>query len=623
MSTPRETPPPGDGANDSTDELDGAGPLRPGDMVHKYRIEETIGRGGHAHVYRALDTFFEHHVALKVLHRPGGVTKDMLRRGQAEAKLLVRLRHPNIVEVVDASVTDRGHLFIVMELLTGRSFRDVLRQFGKLEVDEALALFAQIADGMEAAHRHGAIHRDLKPENIFVVENNVPKILDFGIAKVVDSAGMSTRKDIVLGTALYMSPEQLQGIPVTPRSDIFALGVMLYEALLGRHPSLVEGSALTLQEVAWRQTTRMPPLLSTLDKSIPRSVARLVNQAITKLPKQRFATMAEFAEVMREHLGKYSKERARKRKDPTTRDLSKGPAPNAVSLAPTPLQPAFSAPTVVARVATHDTEPYSPAALSEQPSIETAPQPPLAAVGANEPASEVFKPAARPLSARKLPTPSATPVVAAQRTSKPRVDLPSFVSGAPVRAVLLMGLAVGAAIGTGGALHHFASLRVEESQTVAAVPSNMTVPRRLESVATAPVVSPPPGIAVPTTTSEPSATEPREAPAVEGQAASPSPAPTTASPQASPSPSSSAIARSHPFAASRKTDKMQERLKWLERDLDEGKAAPPPSEHASPAATEPTEANPKPRAWATPQREAPATPSSSARSKSDFWIKPQ
>jgi serine/threonine-protein kinase len=216
-----------------------AGPLRLGEKFQKYVIRRLVGRGGHAWVCHGHDPFLERDVAIKVLHRPGGATRDMLRRGHAEAKLLYRLKHPNIVEVLDAGITDEGLLYIVMELLEGRTLREILRARGRLSVRDALPLFVRMTEGVEAAHSAGAIHRDLKPENVFLLHDNTPKILDFGIAKLVDSAGITTEKDVLHGTMLYMAPEQLDGYRATARSDVYAFGLTLYETLVGRHPCLL------------------------------------------------------------------------------------------------------------------------------------------------------------------------------------------------------------------------------------------------------------------------------------------------------------------------------------------------------------------------------------------------
>ena len=278
------------------------GPLEVGQKFLKYRIVAQIGRGGHAWVYHGHDPFLDNEVAIKILHRHGGATADMLRRGQAEAKLLFRLRHPNIVEVQDAGISEDGLLYIVMELLRGKSLRDVLTERGRLPLREALELFVDLTQGVEAAHAFGAIHRDLKPENVFRLEDGSSKILDFGIAKVVDVAGITTERDVLHGTILYISPEQLEGHRATPRSDLYALGLVLFEALYGRHPLLLKETNPTVRELSLMQIGFRPPSLNELDASIPRHVARIVERLLLKSPAQRPQTTQELRAALDEAL---------------------------------------------------------------------------------------------------------------------------------------------------------------------------------------------------------------------------------------------------------------------------------------------------------------------------------
>lgn len=279
------------------------GPLRLGELfLGKYEIRELVGRGGHAWVYRAHDAFVDRDLAIKILHCQGGASAEQQARGQTEAKLLGRLDHPNIVQIFDAGLSPTGLLYIVMELLRGRSFREVLRDHGPLPVGVTLSLFEQIAEAVAAAHALQAIHRDLKPENVVIVRGNQPKVLDFGIAKILDAHAWETHQHSVLGTLLYMSPEHVQGFGVTPQSDVYALGLMLFEALHGTHPCLL---GRDLEEVGdprtlgWIQVTEMPPRLDVLNPAIPRPLARLVQRAMAKRPEQRHGSMLELAQDLR------------------------------------------------------------------------------------------------------------------------------------------------------------------------------------------------------------------------------------------------------------------------------------------------------------------------------------
>ena len=238
------------------------------------------------------------------------MTREMLERGKSEARALGKLDHPNIVVMHDAGVTDDGLFYIVMELLRGRSLRAALAAHGRFGVEEVLQLSIQSAEALQVAHEFGLIHRDLTPDNIYLTRDNRVKVLDFGIAKVLNEIGFTTHKDIVMGSILYMSPEQVQGFPLTPRSDICALGLMMFEMLTGTHPSLLlfeqdlrernePHRRATLADIPPIQAHRMPPLLSELDPNIPMQLAQLVRRAIAKDPDDRFSSMREFVSEIR------------------------------------------------------------------------------------------------------------------------------------------------------------------------------------------------------------------------------------------------------------------------------------------------------------------------------------
>lgn len=306
---------------DGTDE-ERLGPLRIGSRLRKYEIVELIGQGGYASVYKARDTIFHRDVAIKVIHRIGGVTEDMMRRGQAEAAFLNKIRHPNIVEVFDADLTSSGLLYIVMELLVGRSLYEVLREHQRLAVEETLGLAIQVAEAVDAAHRLGAIHRDLKPENIFVTANNVIKVLDFGIAKFVnDVAAKTTAKDALQGSVLYMSPEHVQGIRVGPRTDIYALGLIMYRALFGEHPVLMDLEQPTAWAVASWHIHTMPRPICDLVPQVPRYVSRLISSSCAKDPRDRPESMASTAAQTRTVLERFLRENQGELKG-KSRDLS-------------------------------------------------------------------------------------------------------------------------------------------------------------------------------------------------------------------------------------------------------------------------------------------------------------
>jgi serine/threonine protein kinase len=301
------------------------GPLNVGDLLlDKYEIRSLIGRGGHARVYHAVHAFTGRHVAIKCLHRPGGVDRQALRRGKAEAQILSQIRHPHIVDVLDAGITEQGTLYIVMELLRGRTLREVELSCGALHVHEVLDIAAQVASGLHASHVAGAIHRDLKPENVFISAGNTTKVLDFGVAKLADSAAWTTEKDMAHGTVHYMSPEQLRLTELTPRSDVYTLGVVMYEALLGRHPiaMLVASERANVWEISRAILMKKPPMLNEVAPRISLDVARLVNRAIAKVPEQRFGSMLEFERAILECRAACEPRKAKDGGSEPVRDLS-------------------------------------------------------------------------------------------------------------------------------------------------------------------------------------------------------------------------------------------------------------------------------------------------------------
>lgn len=274
--------------------------LNIGDIfLTKYEIRGLIGRGGQATVYHSYDTYMDRHVAIKVMTDAFDSKREHSRRAQMEARVLCKFHHPNIVHVYDAGTTDNGAIYIIMELLKGRTLRDVLREHRKLSVHEALSIGAQIADGVEVAHRQQVIHRDLKPENIFIVDGNVVKVLDFGIAKFLTLTGITTQRDTLQGTMWYISPEHVQGFGVTPRSDIYALGSILYEAISGTPPCLVGLQEISTQSVAWSQISRIPPQLDEVMTEVPSHVGRLIQRMLVKDATERQESMTEVAEALR------------------------------------------------------------------------------------------------------------------------------------------------------------------------------------------------------------------------------------------------------------------------------------------------------------------------------------
>jgi eukaryotic-like serine/threonine-protein kinase len=280
-----------------------------GSKLGPYEIVAPLGAGGMGEVYRARDTRLGRDVAIKVLPQAFAADAERVRRFEQEAKAASALNHPNILAIYDISAHD-GAPFLVMELLEGETLRERLRS-GPLSVRKALDVAMQCARGVAAAHEKGIIHRDLKPANIFATNDGRVKILDFGLAKLTESnqgSGMSetqsptrtsggaqtgarTEPGVVLGTAGYMSPEQVRGKPADSRSDIFALGTILYEMLSGQRAFEKDSSADTMAAILKDE----PPELSGEGKKIPPAIERVVRHCLEKNPAERFQSARDLA----------------------------------------------------------------------------------------------------------------------------------------------------------------------------------------------------------------------------------------------------------------------------------------------------------------------------------------
>src|SRR5580700_8237817 len=214
-------------------------PLTPGTILGQYEIRSPLGAGGMGEVYRAHDTRLDREVAIKVLPESLTADPDRLRRFEQEARAVAALNHPNILAVYQMA-THEGVSYMVSELLDGETLRERLRR-GPIPLRKAIDYAGQIAHGLAAAHDKGIVHRDLKPDNLFVTKDGRVKILDFGLAKVTapkdataSAAPTLTLPGVAIGTVGYMSPEQVRGLETDHRTDIFALGAILYEMVMGR-----------------------------------------------------------------------------------------------------------------------------------------------------------------------------------------------------------------------------------------------------------------------------------------------------------------------------------------------------------------------------------------------------
>jgi serine/threonine-protein kinase len=274
------------------------------ELVGRYRIQERIGEGAMADVYRAHDPSISRSLAIKILKAEFRQNKEYSARFLREAKAAGALSHPNIVTIYDVGEVE-GYPYILMELLEGEPLNDVMTKTGPLAADQVMQVGLQLADALRYAHSQGVVHRDIKPSNIMMDRRGAIKILDFGIARMTEVEGLleadslKTQVGQVLGTPRYMSPEQALGQSLDGRSDLFSVGVILYELLTGKK-AFAGVSAATL---ALQITQEDPEAISKFAPEAPRGLQFIINKLLAKKPDRRFADGAQLAEALRRELG--------------------------------------------------------------------------------------------------------------------------------------------------------------------------------------------------------------------------------------------------------------------------------------------------------------------------------
>lgn len=247
----------------------------------RYELLELVGSGGMADVYKAHDKLLDRTVAVKVLHAQFASDAEFVARFHGEAQGAAKMSHPNIVNIYDVGQEGKCH-YIVMEYVSGQTLREELDAGGRLPVATALAIARQIAEALHHAHKNGLVHCDIKPHNILVMEDGRIKVADFGIARAVSSV-TSTYTGNIVGSVHYFSPEQAKGASITPKSDVYSLGVVLYEMLTGELPFTGE----TPVGIALKHLQEEPPAISAVDPSIPSFVEALVSELMAKDPNKR------------------------------------------------------------------------------------------------------------------------------------------------------------------------------------------------------------------------------------------------------------------------------------------------------------------------------------------------
>lgn len=253
----------------------------------RYRLEARIGTGGMSTVYRALDETLERQVAIKLMNREIASDSDQLERFRREARAVAQLSHPHIVGVIDAG-EDQGRPYIVFEYVEGETLKERIRRLGQLPISEAVAYAIEIARALGAAHARHIVHRDVKPQNVLIDEEGSAKVTDFGIARSLDEEGL-TADGRVLGTTDYVSPEQALGHAVTGQSDLYSLGVVLYEMLTGEVPFRGENQVA----VAMKHVREELPDVHELRPEVSASLASVIDRATTKDLKERYRSDEE------------------------------------------------------------------------------------------------------------------------------------------------------------------------------------------------------------------------------------------------------------------------------------------------------------------------------------------
>ncbi len=256
----------------------------------RYEIEGLIGEGGMANVYLASDTILDRKVAVKVLRGDLAGDEKFVRRFQREALAASSLSHPNIVEIYDVGEDD-GNFYIVMEYIEGKTLKQLIKKRGVLSIPETIDIMLQLLDALQVAHDSYIIHRDIKPQNIMIKESGLVKITDFGIAMALNSVEL-TQTNSVMGSVHYLPPEQASGKGSTIRSDIYSLGILMFEMLTGKMPYKGDSAV----EIALKHMKEPMPSARELNPVIPQSIENIILKAAAKNPKNRYKNVSEMAE---------------------------------------------------------------------------------------------------------------------------------------------------------------------------------------------------------------------------------------------------------------------------------------------------------------------------------------
>ena len=268
--------------------------INKGELIdNRYKIIKSIGEGGMANVYLAWDTILEREVAVKILRGDLADDEKFIRRFQREANSASLLRHPNIVEMYDVG-EDSGKYFIVMEYVNGKTLKSLIKKRGSLNLTESIDIMMQLASGIACAHDSYIIHRDIKPQNVMILEDGRVKITDFGIAMALNNNEL-TQTNSVMGSVHYLPPEQANGNGSTIKSDIYSLGILMFELLTGKVPFKGDNAV----EIAIKHMREQIPSVCNINDTIPQSVENIILKACAKNPKNRYNSVAEMYEDLK------------------------------------------------------------------------------------------------------------------------------------------------------------------------------------------------------------------------------------------------------------------------------------------------------------------------------------
>jgi serine/threonine-protein kinase len=262
-------------------------------LNNRYELQEELGKGGMAVVYRARDRMLERLVAVKVLRQDYSQDPAFLERFRQEAKAAANLSHPNIVTVHDFGL-DQGQLFIVMEYVPGTDLKALIRRKGRFTPEEALPLLIQACAGIGYAHRAGLVHCDVKPQNMLVTPDGRLKVTDFGIARALTTIQPDEQSEIVWGSPQYYAPEQAAGAAPAPASDVYSLGIIMYEMLSGSLPFQASSAA----EFARLHLQAEPPMLTEMVPELSPALEQIVLKVLAKVPSQRYRTADQLGRVL-------------------------------------------------------------------------------------------------------------------------------------------------------------------------------------------------------------------------------------------------------------------------------------------------------------------------------------